>query len=230
MMRSSKKKQLTQEERYDKADAKERKKLLKRQKCVGSSSQPEAVPSMDTLEDFSPQPNAQTFADGPVYVSEMSADADFARSVPTELNWLDPKFRSTTSNFATCIRPVLMDESLVVAYETKINDFISKDLQAMSAIADFNLTPLEASCIIIFTMSASDALPDRRSEGRSFYRAYNTALSGRDTQRIRDFSEYSHHLKRGLDKLPRACAPGGAVTLYRGLDRSASPAPIARPT
>ncbi len=116
-----------------------------------------------------------------------------------------------------------MDESEVEAYDSKIKDFISKDLQAMHAIYEFGLTILEASCIIIFTMSSSDALPDRSSEGYSFYRRYNSALSGRDTQRIRDFADYSFHLKRGLDKLPRACAPGSSVTLYRGLDRSAIP-------
>ncbi len=237
-MRGSKKKQLTLEERYAIADEKDRKKLAKRQKRAGSGPQTEStglpeteldVQLTDALAVSTFELKAGTFKDGSVFVPDISADDGFVRSVPSELNWLDPSFRSATSNFAACIRPVLGDESLVHAYETKIRDFIAKDIQAAHAIARFNLTPLEASCIIIFTMSASDALPDGGPDGASFHRTYNTALSGRDSRRIRDFADYSYHLQRGLDKLPPACAPGSSVTLYRGLDRPAA-APAAAHT
>ena len=224
------KKKREEEIRFQKAEAKEKKrkaKLAERQAKAkkGSSSTVPGVP-LQTAADDTPQ-STMTF-DQPaetapiLSLSARSAEDDYVHAISTRTQiWLDPSFESTETIFEKCIWPVLENEMLVGAYGQRIREFIAHNNRVQNAMREYSLSPVEASCIIIYTMELRDAILDPMySLSRSFYRVYNESLSNRDHQKIRKFADYSYHLNCGLQKMPPICKAGeGPVTLYRGLDR-----------
>ncbi len=97
-----------------------------------------------------------------------------------------------------------------------------RDAHTQSVVRMYNLSEVEAKCIIIFTRE-SRAVPDhhrpldatRPKRDNQFYFLYNKACRERDATAIQLFQNFSFHFLSALHKLPNAVlAPG--QSLYRG--------------
>ena len=212
------KKKKKEDDLWKKAEEKEKKKIQAQKlkattKPVAQAQQDSAIVILDcSTEESSSEPSTSVKTARPRFLED-----DSCRTLPDlRQEWVfHPK--SMNSTIVSCIQPAYPNHEYVVQqYSTRANEFLSLDNGAKEVIREHGLKPLEALCVVAYTMEGTDVSPGLEPHD-SFYRKYNGTLISRDVASISAFADFSFHFKHGLDKLPTIRGP---VTLYRGLDRS----------
>ena len=131
--------------------------------------------------------------------------------------WFSQSYKSAATTLEECVKDLITEPSLREAYVARVREHIVQTVGVRAAIEQFGLTPLEAECIIIYTLEASDVV-EGRSSSDSFYRKFNQILYKRSEGGITQLADYVYHVRKGLEKVPSVCSPGQTATLYRGID------------